>query len=178
LRDAGEQIDGLVMIDTRAPILANVPKDADDATLLSWFARDLATPYGKSLRIAPEDLRALPPEDMFGEVLSAAKAIGVLPPDADSAALERYFQVYISNGIALRLYFPPAEDFPVLLLRAQDETEDFGETLGWAELAPNTLCMLDLPGDHNSIMYAPQAEKVAAAVDNHFPRQSLKGFVA
>ena len=36
------------MIDTRAPIPENVPEDADDAMLLSWFARDLAVPYGKA----------------------------------------------------------------------------------------------------------------------------------
>jgi hypothetical protein len=38
------------MIDTRAPIPENVPEDADDAMLLSWFARDLAVPYGKKRR--------------------------------------------------------------------------------------------------------------------------------
>lgn len=48
LRQMGQQVTGIVMIDTRAPIPENVPEDADDAMLLSWFARDLAAPYGKS----------------------------------------------------------------------------------------------------------------------------------
>lgn len=178
LQSVGELVDGIVLIDTRAPIEANVPEDSDDATLLSWFARDLATPYGKSLRIAPEVLRELPPETMFSHVLDEAKAIGVLPLDADVAALERYFQVYIGNGIALRLYFPEPEPLPLLLLRAIDEQEDYGPSLGWDQLAAAGLTRIDLAGDHNSIMYAPQAQAVACAVDLHFPIKPHKGFAA
>ncbi|XZG70408.1 non-ribosomal peptide synthetase [Chitinibacteraceae bacterium HSL-7] len=176
LRDAGETISGLALIDTRAPIPANVPDDADDATLLSWFARDLATPYGKSLTISPDTLRALPPEAMFDHVLDAAKAINVLPQDADAGALARYFEVYIGNGIALQLYFPEADTLPVLLMRAIDEAEDYGPTLGWSELAPSSLVVTDLAGDHNSIMYAPQAADVARTLDAHYPIQPLAGF--
>ncbi|WP_084618344.1 non-ribosomal peptide synthetase [Cellvibrio sp. OA-2007] len=178
LQRSGEWVDGVVLIDTRAPIEANVPADSDDATLLSWFARDLATPYGKSLRIAPETLRELAPEHMFSHVLDEAKAIGVLPLDADVAALERYFQVYIGNGIALRLYFPEPEPLPLLLLRALDEQEDYGPSLGWSELAAAGLTQIDLAGDHNSIMYAPQAQAVASAIDNHFSLKPHKGFAA
>lgn len=178
LQAEGEQIEGVVLIDTRAPIAANVPSDADDATLLSWFARDLATPYGKSLRIDPETLRALPAAAMFGHVLDQAKALGVLPLDADVAALERYFQVYIGNGIALRLYFPEPGDLPLLLLLARDEPEDYGPLLGWDSLCQGPLEQRSLAGDHNSIMYAPQASSVAIAIDQHFPIKPLKGFVA
>ena len=176
LREGGEAIDGLVLIDTRAPIAANVPSDADDATLLSWFARDLATPFGKSLNIEPEALRVLPADEMFEHVLTAAKAIEVIPADADSAQLLRYFEVYIANGIALQTYFPPAENLPVMLVRAIDETEDFGPSLGWTELTPDSLVQVELPGNHNSIMYAPQANAVAAAIDRHYSVNPLPGF--
>ena len=178
LRDAGEEISGITLIDTRAPIPANVPSDADDATLLSWFARDLATPYGKSLRIEPDVLRALPNESMLAQVLDEAKAIDVLPQDADINQFSRYFEVYIANGIALQLYFPSTDTLPTLLVRALDETENYGPTLGWSELLPETLQMVELPGDHNSIMYAPQATAVAAMIDHHYPIKPSIGFVA
>jgi amino acid adenylation domain-containing protein len=176
LRDAGETVDGVVLIDTRAPIPANVPSDGDDATLLSWFARDLASPYAKTLTIAPETLRALPAEDMFAYVLDAAKAIDVLPQDADGEQLARYFEVYMGNAIALQLYFPEPDRLQTFLVRAADETEDYGPTLGWDELSEETLHLVHLPGTHNSIMYAPQAEAVAAAVDVRFPLHPLPGF--
>lgn len=176
LRDADEEVRGVALIDTRAPIAVNVPSDGDDATLLSWFARDLAAPFGKSLKIAPETLRALPAEDMFEYVLSVAKERDVLPADADAAQLRRYFEVYLANGIALQMYFPPADTLPVMLVRAVDEQADYGPTLGWSELAPASLTMVELPGDHNSIMYAPQACAVAKAIDVHYTPQPMPGF--
>ncbi|WP_085314308.1 non-ribosomal peptide synthetase [Derxia lacustris] len=169
LRAEGETVEGIVLIDTRAPIEANVPSDGDDATLLSWFARDLATPYGKTLHLAPEQLRELPPDTMFDAVLDAARAIDVLPPDADRARLERYFEVYIANAIALQLYFPPADDIPALLLLARDEPADYGPLLGWDRLLPTSLVAQGLPGDHNSIVHAPQAAEVARAINQHHP---------
>lgn len=176
LRDAGETIDGIVLIDTRAPIPANVPSDADDATLMSWFARDLATPYNKTLTIEPETLRALPNDAMFAYVLDAAKAIDVLPQDADGEQLANYFEVYIGNAIALQMYFPEADTLPTFLLRAIDEVEDYGPTLGWSELSERTLDLVELPGTHNSIMYAPQIDAVATVIDQRFPIQPLAGF--
>jgi thioesterase domain-containing protein len=173
LRDLGAEVDAVILVDTRAPIEANVPSDADDATLLSWFARDLATPFGKSLVIEPQTLRALDPEHMFDHVLSAAKVKQVLPSDADAAQLQRYFEVYLANGIALQTYFPPSENLPVLLLRARDEPEDYGPSLGWSALAKEKLQQVELAGDHNSIMYAPQVSAVAVAIDTYYPSKPI-----
>ena len=171
LQALGQVVSGVVMIDSRAPVLANIPSDGDDATLLSWFARDLATPFGKQLLIEPQDLRALEPDAMFNHVLAAAQAIDVLALDADPAQLQRYFEAYLANGIALQTYLPePASPpLPLLLLRAQDEPGDWGPTLGWHELAGDALRMLDVPGDHNTVVQAPHAAVVASLIDQHHP---------
>ncbi len=168
LREQGCVVEAVIAIDTRAPVPANVPSDGDDATLLSWFARDLAVPYGKVLTLEPERLRALPAESMFDAVLEAAHRIGVLPADADRAQLARYFEVYIANAMALQMYFPQPEEIPVLLVRAQDEPQSWGPALGWDGLVPTHLTQVDLPGDHNSIVYAPQVSAVAAQIDQLF----------
>jgi amino acid adenylation domain-containing protein len=175
LRAQGETVERILAIDTRAPIEANVPDDADDATLLSWFARDLATPYGKTLTVAPDTLRALPNEAMFAHVLDAAKAIGVLPQDADERQIARYFEAYMANGMALRMYFPEPEPLPVLLFVARDETEDFGPQLGWDTLVGAALESVEVAGDHNSVMYSPQIAEVAARIDGAHPIQPLQG---
>ena len=178
LRAEGEEVERILLIDTRAPIEANVPDDADDATLLSWFARDLATPYGKTLTVPPETLRALPNDAMFAHVLDAAKAIGVLPQDADDRQIARYFEAYMANGMALRMYFPEPEALPVLLFVARDELEDFGPRLGWETLVGDALEAVDVAGDHNSVMYAPQIAEVAARIDRTHPPQPMEGFAS
>ncbi|EHU3348735.1 amino acid adenylation domain-containing protein [Acinetobacter baumannii] len=169
LRQMGQQVTGIVMIDTRAPIPENVPEDADDAMLLSWFARDLAAPYGKKLTIPAQYLRELSPDQMFDHVLKEAKAINVLPLDADPSDFRLYFDTYLANGIALQTYFPEPEDFPILLVKAKDEPEDFGESLGWDQLVKDTLTQVDLPGDHSSIMYAENVVAVAQTIDQMYP---------
>ncbi|MBO0517920.1 thioesterase domain-containing protein, partial [Streptomyces beijiangensis] len=105
-RAAGEEIELLAAIDSRAPIEENIPQTADDATILSWFARDLAVPYGKSLDIPAEDLRELGGDAAFDHILRRAAAIGVLAEDADRDQILRYFEAYLANGIALQTYLP------------------------------------------------------------------------
>jgi thioesterase domain-containing protein len=84
--------------------------------------------------------------------------------------------VYLANGIALQTYFPPADSLPVLLVRALDEPEDFGPTLGWSELAPASLTVAGVAGDHNSIMYARHAGALATAIDSHYRPHPMPGF--
>jgi thioesterase domain-containing protein/acyl carrier protein len=164
LQAAGEEVDLLAAIDSRAPVEENIPESADDATILSWFARDLAVPYGKSLDIPAHELRELGGEKAFDHILERASAIGVLAGDADRAQLLRYFEAYLANGIALQTYLPEPLAVDLLLLRAADETADYGPALGWERLVKGSLRVVDVPGDHNSVMYPPHAALVAQAI--------------
>jgi amino acid adenylation domain-containing protein len=163
LEEAGERIELIAAIDSRAPIEANIPDTADDSTLLSWFARDLAVPYGKTLDIPAEHLRDLG-DAAFDHILEQAAAAGVLAEDADRARILRYFEAYLANGIALQTYLPEPRDLDLVLLRAADEPADYGPTLGWAELITGSLRVLEVPGDHNSVMYPPHAAVAARAI--------------
>ena len=163
LREAGEQIDLVAAIDSRAPVEANIPDSADDSTLLSWFARDLAVPYGKVLDIDPEHLRELG-EGAFDHILQQAAAIGVLAEDADRKQVLRYFEAYLANGIALQTYLPEPQELDLLLLRAVDEETDYGPALGWDGLIRGQLRVVDVPGDHNSVMFPPNAAVAAQAI--------------
>ena len=166
LRD-GESVELLVTIDSRAPLAANVPEGADDLTLLSWFARDLAVPYGRTLDIAPEEFRGLDPDAAFDHVLERAAAIGVLAPDSDRDQMRRYFEVYLASGVALQLYAPPPVDLDLVLLKASDEVADYGPVLGWDALVAGDLQVVPVPGDHNSVMQPPNAATVASVIGSH-----------
>ena len=162
LKAAGEEVAMLAMFDTRAPLVDD-QEDFDDADLLSWFARDLAVPYGKSLKIEPETLRAQEPENMFGYVLERGKEIKVLPEDADYDQLYRYFQVYIANAIALNGYDSLGYDGRINLVLAKDEPEipALGKNLGWDRMEVKDLQILEADGDHSTIMYDPNVQHIA-----------------
>jgi amino acid adenylation domain-containing protein len=163
LTAAGQQVELLVAIDSRAPVEANIPGTADDSTLLSWFARDLAVPYGKSLDIPAERLRELG-DAAFDHILAQAAAISVLAQDANRDQIMRYFEAYLANGIALQTYLPEPREADLVLLRATDEPVDYGPALGWDQLIRGSLRVVDIPGDHNSVMYPPHAAVAAQAI--------------
>ncbi|WP_326786367.1 non-ribosomal peptide synthetase [Streptomyces sp. NBC_00151] len=167
LRAEGEEIEFLIGIDSRAPVEDNIPESADDSTILSWFARDLAVPAGKTLDIPADDLRALGGDAAFDHILQRAAAIGVLAEDADRAQILRYFEAYLANGIALQTYLPEPAEVDLVLLRAADEPAEYGPRLGWEALIKGSLNVMDVPGDHNSVMYPPHAETAARAIAPH-----------
>ncbi|MFE4698086.1 amino acid adenylation domain-containing protein [Streptomyces sp. NPDC056738] len=167
LRAEGEEIEFLIGIDSRAPIEENIPESADDSTILSWFARDLAVPAGKTLDIPADHLRALGGDAAFDHILERAAAIGVLAEDADRAQILRYFEAYLANGIALQTYLPEPAELDLVLLRAADEPAEYGPKLGWEALIKGSLNVMDVPGDHNSVMYPPHAETAARAIAPH-----------
>ncbi len=178
LEAAGEEVAELVMFDTRAPIPENAPSDGDDATLLSWFARDLAVPYGKTLNIAPEELRAVAGEGMFEYVLQRAREIEVLPHDADTARLYRYFEVYLANGIALQTYESGDYHGAMTLLRAEDEPVDYGPMLGWDKVVSRPFSVVEVPGDHNSMMYEPHIQISARYLNGVRPHMTSRQAMA
>lgn len=163
----GKEVESIVVFDTRAPIVANHPEDADDSTLLSWFARDLAVPHNKVLNISPELLRDIDEDEQFEYVLSRATAIDVIEENADIEKLMNYFQVYIANAMALQMYEEKVVDVPIILYRAMHEESDFGEFLGWDKLVGDKFSVIDIPGDHNSIMYKPHVENISESLNHH-----------
>ncbi|WP_417446644.1 non-ribosomal peptide synthetase [Kangiella sp.] len=167
LKALGHDVEAIHVFDTRAPIVANHPSDGDDATLLSWFARDLAVPHNKTLDIPIEILREIEPEDQFEYVLDRAREINILDADTDVDSLLNFFQVYIANGMALQMYEEKRYDLDVYLYRAEDEPEDYGEYLGWDSILSNDFSVVDIPGDHNSIMYKPNVHQIAEHLNQH-----------
>jgi thioesterase domain-containing protein/acyl carrier protein len=171
LKQKGHTVLGIHVFDTRAPIVANHPDDGDDATLLSWFARDLAVPHNKKLDLPPELLRTIDVEEQFQFVLDKARAIGVVEETTDVVELHNFFQIYIANGMSLQMYGEHSYDINVTLYRADSEPEDYGELLGWDQLIADKLAVTDIPGDHNSIMYKPNVEVIAAELNQRLSQQ-------
>jgi len=178
LKAMGKQISGVHVFDTRAPVIANHPDDGDDATLLSWFARDLAVPHNKILNIPADELRAIDIDEQFTHVLERAQAIGVLDGNIATEKLMNYFQVYIANGMALQMYEEKSVDINVTLYRAKSEPADYGEFLGWDKLVDisgnkHRFTVIDIEGDHNSIMYKPQVYQLGRALNRCLLAASL-----
>ncbi|AXT59084.1 non-ribosomal peptide synthetase [Aquimarina sp. AD10] len=166
LKEQGDQIGTLNLLDTRSPLYDDA-EEFDDAILLSWFARDLALPYGKTLTIPPEELRECESVDkMFELVLSRAKNEHIVTDDINQDQMRRYLDVYISNGTALSLYEAKPYNGRINLLRAVHEPliEQIGINLGWDRCEVKDLKVYDVPGNHNTMMYNPNAIVLAGTL--------------
>ncbi len=113
------------------------------------------------------------PEDLDDEELSAAVAAdlgGIAGPkiDLESGQARRLLAVYRANVAAVRCYRPaPLSTVgQVALLRAGERPGGRvpPPDLGWSALAPD-LQIRELPGDHYSLLRAPEVDRLAAALE-------------
>jgi thioesterase domain-containing protein len=159
LRDRGEQVASLLMLDTAVPPgLEEVP---DRAALLTDFAADLAGLQAK--RPAPLDRRelaGLPHEEQVSVVIRTAEEAGLIPLDV-RAEIHTRIRLFIANATAALRYRPRRFDGPVTVLRAAEASED--QTLGWDGLAARVVRQV-VPGTHYSMLQPPHVAALAAAL--------------
>ena len=147
---AGERVRMLVLIDTPAPELIGEPPDPAGA-----MARLLDG-------VAPIDLdalRAMPAAARLPYVLAEAQRVGRVPPGIDPRRAEQMFAVYLAHLDAVRDYRPRRYDGPVRLLRALDSGVSVPD-YGWGELLTGDWRRVDVPGDHESMMWPPHVARL------------------
>ncbi|MFI1198700.1 amino acid adenylation domain-containing protein [Streptomyces sp. NPDC020883] len=177
LRAAGQTVHHLVLLDTTA--LGRGPRHRhDDDALLGWFFWELLwlERGGDSpLEAIPEELTSL--EEKFDFVARFAVEAGVLPVGSSGAVIRRLFRVYQANWQAALDYRPRATDQELTLIRAREPLPDVlaamhgaagsrhaEATNGWRGMTDGPLHVIDVPGDHLTIMEEPHVHHVATTV--------------
>ncbi|UUU31876.1 amino acid adenylation domain-containing protein [Streptomyces sp. CA-210063] len=178
LRAAGQEVRRLVLLDTTALNPGRRLRTSDDA-LLSWFFWELLWLQrgGDSPEeVIPAELATL--EEKFAFIADLAVAEGVLPAGATGAVVHRLFQVYEANWRAAFAYRPDVVDQDMVLIHAREPLPEVLDTMhtaiqsmhrdptnGWRERTGGELTVIDVPGDHLSIMEEPHIEHVVRVVD-------------
>ncbi|MEV5598707.1 amino acid adenylation domain-containing protein [Streptomyces sp. NPDC052496] len=133
---------------------------------LAWLGRDLAGLTGRSWPVAdaPDGVRepagtgTLP--GTVPELFDALRAQHILSPDIDLPEFEAVFQRFEDNARALCGYRPRGFDIPVHFLQAEagggTETAE-----SWRRLCPVPSDIHLVPGDHYTVLKAPNLEAVA-----------------
>jgi thioesterase domain-containing protein len=145
----------------------------DDATLLmEAFASE-------GLRF-PQDLDRSNSEALFAHALNWAKEAGWVPPYTELLDFRCYFQIYKLNGAALSRYAPTPYDGEITLFRcaAPGEGEAAEADLGWSRLAKRGVKIVQVPGDHHTIIKEPDVHELARELRVHLGQMSQNpGFV-
>ncbi|WP_197363218.1 non-ribosomal peptide synthetase, partial [Streptomyces clavuligerus] len=177
LRAAGQEVERLILLDTTALNPGDRP-ETDDEALLGWFFWELL--WLQRGGASPQE--ALPPElttleEKFDFIARLAIDEGVLPEGATGAVVHRLFQVYEANWRAAAGYRPGVVDQDMTLLRASEPLPAVLDTMhtaarslhrdpanGWRGHTSGELTVVEVPGDHLTIMEEPQVAAVARVV--------------
>jgi thioesterase domain-containing protein len=163
LAGLGKRVDLVALIDAAAPATWT-PEIAQDDYLDAWFARDLAGLSGRGNELSLEELRAQPPERRLEVIREVAQ-------EAGTEDVLRLLQVFKTNFRAMVSYSPQPYDGRVVLFRAACGLGAgmADPSLGWSGLARGVFTLHEVPGDHYSLVRAPDVDELAARL-----RQSLE----
>ncbi|WP_180686107.1 non-ribosomal peptide synthetase/type I polyketide synthase [Streptomyces gossypiisoli] len=161
LARTGRHVESLAVVDLMEPPGPAGGARVDDAVLLSWFARDLAGLAGHAWEPEPDSFReagGLP--EALGVLHAEARRRSVLPPDVDAGTLGAIFERFARNFRALLSHEPRPYAGPVRFFRAREGAPDAAVT-AWQALFPDDAEVVDLPGDHYTVMQQPQLRRLA-----------------
>ncbi|HEX6289565.1 MAG TPA: amino acid adenylation domain-containing protein [Herpetosiphonaceae bacterium] len=161
LRDQGEDVSLLALIDSFAPAPGQAPPDA--ATLAAAFARDLGGMFGKALEITPADLAPLPVAERLAYVLAQAQRQQALPPDIDRDQFQRLADVFYANLAMQHAATLRPTAVPVALLEVDREAQAGHASVlaeGWRVLTPIVERQV-VAGTHYTLLRPPHVQFVA-----------------
>jgi amino acid adenylation domain-containing protein len=175
LEEQGNQIELLVLIDSRAPSLDSddiYSRSEEDAMeLVSAFLADLSGLAGTELagkellEVSPATM-GLSVEELFGRILASAREQQAVPPSADVSQIVRLFEIYRSNLHAARRYKPSLKWLPgqTVLVGSANSDEANGQllTLGWEEFASGPLIFRSVQATHYSMLRKPEVAVLAS----------------
>ncbi|MBN8226492.1 amino acid adenylation domain-containing protein [Corallococcus macrosporus] len=167
LQHTGEQVELLALMDSTVPTPQPRPA-ADPLGMLALFARTLGLPW-QELSLDLDRLRRLEGRGQLAYVLeqlrsSPAKDLG-LGLDLDGAA--RLFDLHSRLYDAQRGYVPGGGySGPTLLFRAATAPTASGEP-DWSTWLTGPVTRYEVPGDHYTMLSAPNASTVAERLLHH-----------
>jgi len=153
LTTVGEHVGLVALMDTPVPdLIEDLP---DEAAALARLLEGVA-------RIDPDELRAMPESERLPHVLAVAERVHAVPRGTDLNRARKLVDVYRTHLDAARRYLPGRFDGPVRLFRAE-RTAITATDYGWSPMTSH-LKIIDVPGDHESIVRPPDVHRLAESL--------------
>jgi amino acid adenylation domain-containing protein len=160
----------------RRQVVATETADGKGGAMVAAFAGDLARLFGLALPALSIDLAQLTVEKALNRVRAEAATLGILPPGLDGAELDRRFAMFDENFRRAQCYAGGACAAPLLLLKAAETAAPHasgngGEAdLGWGRLAGGRIEVIEVPGDHYTLLQEPHVQTLASRLRERLGR--------
>ncbi|RKI64338.1 non-ribosomal peptide synthetase, partial [Corallococcus sp. AB049A] len=159
LREAGEAVDLLALIDAHVPGLTppseQAPRFSSEARIRIAFAQTTATAFGQELSVTAEALADGDDEAMLDHLLQEGLRARILDAHSGATQLRALFRVFQANLFAQEKYVPPPYDGTALLLSASEPATGLPRHRGWEPLVRGGLEVHDVPGSHHELLQDP-----------------------
>jgi amino acid adenylation domain-containing protein len=171
LQSQGEQVALLALFDSKAPIADNIStnyQDVDDTTLLAELATATAQSFGKELLLSEEEIKQVEPEKQLFYILHQMKAANLISPDVKLEQIGYYLKVCRSDNQAIRNYQPQIYTQGITLF-CTENNQNVAANLtdsaqGWQKLSTQTVEVIFVPGDHQTMIALPNVQILAEQV--------------
>jgi amino acid adenylation domain-containing protein len=176
LREAGEEIELLALIDAHAPQPRKSLAEDGDIPLLSTFARNLGLPVDQ-LPLTLEDVRGMSADQRMALLVAEGRRFHILPPDVGIERLSHLFRAFAAHVQAMERYRPGSFDGRLTLYRAAGEDGNGSgqgngngqDALGWSQLALRGVDIREIQGTHFTVMREPAVAELAARLAEDLP---------
>ncbi|TCP59138.1 amino acid adenylation domain-containing protein [Tumebacillus sp. BK434] len=166
LRDQGQEVEKLIMIDTLAPEIATQHSFSSQWEFALWVAQAQADLYGVTF---PDlsSFNEVPYEEALAHLLDLAKQHHVLPKDVSLAQFQRFLKVYRANEDAEYAYQVKRYQGTVTLLNAADQPQRLQDYpyFNWEKWVDGYIEFEIVPGDHNTMMMSPNVQTLATKLN-------------
>lgn len=177
LKRSGQDVSATLILDTMA-LSQHADGKAGEDGLLTWFFWELLwTSKGTSLPVdvVPSTIDDL--QERFDYITDYAIRIGAIPAGSTKALIQRLFDVYRNNWQAATRYDPGRPEIDITLIRATEPLptilREMHDTIrseyrdpknGWESKTAGKVKVIEIPGDHLTIMEEPYVEALAATL--------------
>jgi thioesterase domain-containing protein len=170
-----DELARLILLDTTA--LGDGPHPmVDESDLITWFFGELLLEaHGAEARRLEIASSATDGAVTFESTLRYAIDAGIVPPESSPQSIRRLYEIFRANYEATLDYRHQPLDRHITLLRSSGElpaelagphslvgTMFASPTNGWEILRPRSLSVVEVAGDHLSMMSDPHVVDVAA----------------
>lgn len=127
MRNEGETIRALVLIDTPSPSLGREADKLDDAQLLTWFVQELGMTFGKRLHATRNEILPLDDEQRISYVVDQTRDLSVEGKYLSRDLISRMLSIFRDNVRAHIEYVPANYPGEVTFFAADKEAPEYLE---------------------------------------------------
>ncbi len=151
----GHEVKALIQLDQTPEIDDDI--HADDAEMLSKL-------FKRYFTLDAEYLRSMNKDDMFKFVFKKAKKAKIIPRFIKLKQFSHYILINQTQTQAWLRYKMQPYDGNMILFRSAENRNQGPEDMGWSKFIRGNIKIIDVDGDHLSMLKEPNVQKVAEGI--------------